>query len=66
MRWITSMALAMVSFAVSSIQCEAGIYKWVDKSGKVYFTDSPANIPKSSNVETRKELSAPTQIATQN
>ena len=56
MKWRFSIDLAMVSMVLSFTHIEAGVYKWVDENGRTHFTDSRANIPKNSKVETQKEL----------
>jgi hypothetical protein len=55
--------LLSVLIVISSNPCGAEIYKWVDKNGKVHFTDSRNNIPKNSKVEARREIdvTAPTK-----
>lgn len=61
MNWRISMLLVTVSFFLSNLNSEAGVYKWVDKNGKIHFTDSRANIPEDAKVRIQRELGSATQ-----
>jgi hypothetical protein len=53
--WIT---IAIYSFLLGSLPAHAKIYKWVDKKGKVHFTNDPSLVPQNDDakIKTFREI----------
>ncbi len=57
-----SFAIGLVIWLVfASVSANAKIYKWKDENGKTHFTNDPTRVPKTSNVETFRELLPPAE-----
>ncbi len=48
--------LMIISLALLSLVAQATVYKWVDKDGKVHYSDEPTPKPRQWNSPTRPRI----------